>query len=246
MTYCVGILLKEGMVLASDSRTNAGVDQVGIYPKMHLFAWEGERHFAVLAAGNLATTQAVVAQLASDGENEEIETNLRTVASLTDAADYLGEISRAVQKRYAGDGDKSVFQATFMLAGQIQGEPMGMHLIYPEGNHIEPSPYQPYLQIGETKYGKPILDRIVTSNMSLENAARTALVSHDSTMRSNLSVGPPIDLLIYRRNQIDGGKHIRMQQNTPYLASLRKQWQKGMERIFHRLPLFDWEKNANG
>ncbi|MBF0175566.1 MAG: peptidase [Magnetococcales bacterium] len=243
MTYCVGIQLNEGMILASDSRTNAGVDQVGSYPKMFTFVWKGERQFVLLSSGNLATTQAVVHRLFLDSENPECKTSLRTVVDMHAAADYLGSVSLDVQKRSEDRQDSSVrFEATFILAGQIGSARHAMFLIYPEGNHIAPSPYHPFLQIGETKYGKPILDRIVHVGMSIDDATRCALVSLDSTMRSNLTVGPPIDLLMLHSGQLDGGTQARLGQDNPYLLSLCKHWHKGLERIFHGLPPFNWEK----
>ncbi|MEO5368079.1 MAG: hypothetical protein H7831_17350 [Magnetococcus sp. WYHC-3] len=244
MTYCVAIQLRDGLVLASDSRTNAGMDNVGAYPKMHLFAREGERQFVLLAAGNLGTTQAVVNQLRLDSDDDNLEVNLFKVKDLSQAASYVGEISVAVQRRHeqAKPNSNVNFEASFILGGQIAGSPPEIYLIYPQGNNISPSPYHPFLQIGEVKYGKPILDRIVRADMDLENAARCALVSLDSTMRSNLSVGPPIDILIYRRNVLDGGSHYRLHHDNPYLASLRTQWNKGLERLFKRLPRFEWDR----
>ncbi|MBF0108607.1 MAG: peptidase [Magnetococcales bacterium] len=243
MTYCVGILLDEGIVLASDSRTNAGVDHIACYAKTHSFTWEGKRHMALLSSGNLATTQAVISRLQREIQlAEDNAPSLANVGNLEEAAHHVGRTSIAIQEQYSSKAHAEArFDATFILGGQIAGQPPQMFLIYPEGNPITPPPYGPFLQIGETKYGKPILDRIIVPTLSLENAARCALVSMDSAMRSNLSVGPPLDLLIYRRDRIDGGIHTRFETNTPYLGALRKSWNNGLKRLFQRLPEFTWE-----
>ncbi|HIJ84296.1 MAG: Peptidase [Magnetococcales bacterium] len=243
MTYCVGILLDDGIVLASDSRTNAGVDQIACYTKTHTFTWLGQRHMALLSSGNLATTQSVISQLQREAQlNDSHGPSLASLGSMEEAAHHVGRVSLAIQEQYASKAHAEArFDATFILAGQIAGQSPQLFLIYPEGNPITPSPYSPFLQIGETKYGKPILDRIITPALSLENAARCALVSMDSAMRSNLSVGPPLDLMIYRRGQIDGGIHTRFELNTPYLVALRKSWNNGLKRLFQRLPEFNWE-----
>ncbi|TNF53314.1 MAG: peptidase, partial [Gammaproteobacteria bacterium] len=193
MTYCVGISVDSGLVFASDSRTNAGSDQVSSYGKMHTLGIAGERQFVILTAGNLATSQAVVAQLRHELKDDP-DCPLAHARYLNEVADYLGEVSRQRQKRYVDkDGPNAGFNpaATFILGGQIAGEPPGLHMIYPEGNHITTSAATPFLQIGEAKYGKPILDRIIERKTSLEDAARCALVSMDSTMKSNVTVGPP-------------------------------------------------------
>ncbi|MBF0143688.1 MAG: peptidase [Magnetococcales bacterium] len=247
MTYCVGILVEEGVVLASDSRTNAGVDHIACYTKAHAFTWAGKRQMALLSSGNLATTQAVVSRLQREALHDDGGSpSLATVSTLEEAAHYVGRTSIAVQEQYASKAHSEArFDATFILGGQIAGQPPQLFLVYPEGNPIMPSPYSPFLQIGETKYGKPILDRIVAPGLSLENAARCALVSMDSAMRSNLSVGPPLDLLIFRRDRIDGGSQSRFELNTPYLSALRKSWNSGLKRLFQRLPEFAWENPGN-
>ncbi len=244
MTYCVGILLDDGIVLASDSRTNAGVDQIACYTKTHAFTWANERHMALLSSGNLATTQAVVSHLQREAQlNDSHTPSLANVDNMEEAAHHIGRLSISIQEQYTSKAHSEArFDATFILGGQIAGQAPQLYLIYPEGNPITPSPYNPFLQIGETKYGKPILDRIITHETSLENAARCALVSMDSAMRSNLSVGLPLDLMVYRKNQIDGGIHARFDANTPYLIALRKSWNNGLKRLFQRLPEFTWEQ----
>lgn len=245
MTYCLSAMVGAGMVFASDSRTHAGVDHVSSYNKMHTFAWDGERVLVLLSAGNLGTTQAVLRQIDLDlkGEGE----NLRTLPYLHQIAEYVGRLSLRVQKGLVDEGaaQQTVsFEATFILGGQLHGHAPEMYLIYPQGNYIASSPEQPFFQIGETKYGKPILDRIIEPGISLERAARCALVSIDSTMRSNLSVGPPIDLLLYPRDSLRLDRRLRLKTNSPYFVAVRKQWAAGLRRVFDELPPFDWEREG--
>ncbi len=236
MTYCIGIEVENGLVLASDSRTNAGVDHVSTYSKMHRISTAADRSFTVLSAGNLATTQAVVRQLKRDIENGT-GINLDSVASLAEAAEYLGDLSVAEQQKHAEQKDPAFDpSASFILAGQIRGRRHQVFMIYPEGNYIRPPRRKPYLQIGDLKYGKPILDRIVVPDLSLENAARCALVSMDSTMRSNVSVGPPIELLICAADSFDGGQYLRLNEDDDYLAELREAWHERLREAFDRLP----------
>jgi putative proteasome-type protease len=243
MTYCLAVRLNAGMVFASDTRTTAGIDQVSAYRKMHTFVWEGERMFTLLSAGNLATTQSVVKQIELDNASAGEGVSLRTVAHFYQAAEYVGEINARIQQRHEGMAQQSVnFEASFILGGQIAGQPQELLLIYPQGNFIEVSTESPFLQIGETKYGKPILDRFLDAGVSLEDAARCALVSIDSTIRANLSVGPPVDLLMYEKDSMAVQRQMRFKANTPYYASLRKNWIEGLKGVFDSLPRFDWEK----
>ncbi|MEI7948917.1 MAG: peptidase [Gammaproteobacteria bacterium] len=233
MTYCVAISVTAGMVFCSDSRTNAGVDQISTYSKMFRFELSPERQFVILTAGNLATTQATIAQLKKD-----IRTNaahsLNTVMSIGEAADYLGDVSRQQQDKHSLSGVG--FQASFILGGQINGNEHRIVMIYPEGNHITSSKDTPYLQIGESKYGKPVLDRILTPETPLETAALCALVSMDSTMRSNLSVGPPIEVLIYQSGSFNLHTHYRFGDDSPFLRDLKKSWDSNLKDAFHQLP----------
>nr|VFJ98349.1 MAG: putative proteasome-type protease [Candidatus Kentron sp. H]VFJ98715.1 MAG: putative proteasome-type protease [Candidatus Kentron sp. H]VFK03957.1 MAG: putative proteasome-type protease [Candidatus Kentron sp. H] len=247
MTYCVGISLKAGLVFASDSRTNAGSDHVNSYSKMHTFGIEGKRQFVILSAGNLATTQAVLTHIF-----RELRDNPDSVLSKTrymsEVADYIGEVSRERQNRMAdGKGAMAGFSpsASFILGGQILGEPASLRLIYPEGNHITTSPATRYLQIGEIKYGKPILDRIIEPDISLEDAVRCALVSMDSTMQSNVTVGPPIETLIYERDSFTLKHYMQFCENHPYLQALRGSWAKNIRAAFSALPPFDWESMSS-
>ena len=244
MTYCVAMSLNEGMVFAADTRTNAGLDNISSYRKLHAFSWPGERVIIILSAGNLATTQAVLSQIQADTERGD---GLRSAARMVDAAAYLGRVSAEVQSRYRGTDPEHApsLEATFLLGGQIAGDTQALFLVYPQGNHIACSEDQPFLQIGETKYGKPILDRIVEPGLSLADAGRCALLSLDSTMRSNLSVGPPIDLAIYEANSLGRPRLVRYKLNSPYFASIRKNWSEGMRRLFDDLPRFDWERKGS-
>lgn len=241
MTYCVAIAVREGLVMASDTRTNAGVDHINSYRKLHVFEWADDRVIIVLSAGNLATTQAVLNRVQADAEVGE---GLRNAPRMADAAAYLGMISMDAQRRYRDpDQDSGAkLEATFIVGGQIGTEVPMLYLVYPQGNFIVCSEEQPFLQIGETKYGKPILDRIVEPALPIADAARCALLSLDSTMRSNLSVGPPIDLAIYPVDSLQAPRVIRYKLHSPYFASIRKHWSVGMRRLFDDLPRFEWEK----
>jgi len=243
MTYCLAIKVNQGLVFASDSRTNAGVDYVSVYSKMHSFGVPGERLFVLLTAGNLATTQMVVNLIQRDLDDPEAPESLARCEYLYDAAHYVGELSVAVQERHAESLKQSgnSAEATFILGGQIKGKPADVYRIYAEGNCITASPETPYLQIGETKYGKPILDRIVSPTLSLEDAARCAMVSLDSTIRSNVSIGPPIELALYRKDEMEIAQRVALKLNSPMYASVQKRWNEGQKRAFKRLPRFDWE-----
>lgn len=236
MTYCLAITVNDGLIFASDSRTNAGVDQVSTFGKMHRFFGNGERSVTVLTAGNLATTQAVIRQIRRDID-AAATVNLGSVTHLSEAADYVGELSRKAQERHvAGKDDKFNPGASFILGGQIAGQAPQIFLVYPEGNHIRASKRAPFLQIGELKYGKPILDRIIQREVELETAARCALVSMDSTLRSNLTVGPPIELLTYRVDTLTQGEHIVFEEDDSYLRELRSAWQDNLRQAFETLP----------
>ncbi len=236
LTYCLAIKTDQGIVFASDSRTNAGVDQVSTFSKMHTFDSQAGRVFCLLSSGNLATTQAVLRQIRRDNENGSA-TCLNTVHDMAEAAEYIGSLSRAEQKKHGSKGEDSFNpEASFILGGQIAGRQHQIYLIYPEGNYIVAMDQTPFLQIGELKYGKPILDRIITQELSLELAARCAMVSMDSTIRSNVTVGPPIELLIYKADSLKFGSRLVLQEDNPYLRDLRQAWQEGLKATFARLP----------
>ena len=243
MTYCVGISLKSGLVFASDSRTNAGTDQVSQYGKLHTLGVEGERQFVLLSAGNRATTQAVLTHIRHELRDNP-DCRICKAHYMDEVADYIGEISRDQQNRFhASKGVTAGFSPTvsFILGGQIAGEPASIHLIYSEGNHITTSHATPYLQIGEAKYGKPILDRIITMDSSLEDAARCALVSMDSTMQSNVTVGPPVEMLLYEKDSLSLNHYMRLDEDHPYLRELRTSWADNIRSAFDSLPRFNWE-----
>ncbi len=245
MTYCLAITVDDGIVFASDSRTNAGVDNVNTYPKMYTFSVSDDAYFVVLTSGNLATTQAVIRAIERDLQEstEEKPKGLAAQHDMCDAAAYVGALSVNLNNYYKHDLKQGAnFDCTLILGGQIKGQPCEIFMVYPEGNYIQSSPYTPFLQIGETKYGKPILDRVIKHNTSLEEAARCALVSLDSTARSNLSVAPPFDLMIYEKNRFEPAHTLRYKLNSTYYASLRKRWGEGLVELFNGLPPFDWEK----
>ena len=237
MTYCLAISVNRGLVFVSDSRTNAGADQIGTYSKMHRFWKEGERSFVLLAAGNLATAQGVVSQLENDIHHHANE-SLMTAESLDHAADYVGRVSAEKQARHRVSRDSGDFvpEASFILGGQIRGERPEIVHIYPEGNFVHASGTMPFLQIGEIKYGKPILDRIIDPELALRSALKCALVSMDSTMRSNANVGPPVECLTYRTDSFGEGRHLVLDEHADYLLTLRRSWAESLRQAFASLP----------
>lgn len=237
MTYCLAASVNDGLVFVSDSRTNAGIDQLGTFSKMHPFTDMDGRFFTLLSAGNLATTQAVVARLHRH-IRENAGTSLATVTRIRDAADYVGEVSRKIQQKFPEEEREQGFapDANLILGGQIGDSPHGLFHIYPQGNFVSPTALAPFVQIGENKYGKPILDRIVQIDTDLELVARSGLVSMDSTMRSNASVGPPIELMIYRAGSPGSHVHIVYNEDDPYLRQIREAWAENLKLAFERLP----------
>jgi len=244
MTYCLAISVENGAIFASDSRTNAGVDYVTTYSKMHVFEPTEDRLFVLLSAGNLATTQEVLNRIEVDLNRADASVNLRTVNYLFEAAEYIGRISIQVQESYMNALARSNIsgESSFIIGGQIQGQPHGIYMIYPQGNYISASPETPYLQIGETKYGKPILDRVIKNDTTLDDAARCALVSLDSTIRSNVTVGPPLELAIYHKDTLDLSHYMSLNQDDEMLTSIRETWDLGLKNAFLKLPRFDWEQ----
>ncbi|MGD8415651.1 MAG: peptidase [Pseudomonadales bacterium] len=235
MTYCLSIAVDAGLVFISDSRTNAGVDRVSTYSKMHRFG-VGERRFVLLSAGNLATTQGVVT-LMQRHIKQGLPRSLATVTDMADAADYVGECSTIQQEKH---GSASSFEASFIIGGQVPDETPSTFLVYPQGNHITTSSETPYLQIGESKYGKPILDRIIRPGSTLDTAALCGLVSMDSTMKSNLTVGPPIELLVYERDSFSLQRHYVFRADSDYLKEINKLWDQNLREAFNRLPPITW------
>ncbi len=243
MTYCVGIEVDEGLVFAADTRTNASLDDVRVHRKLHVFEYPGERVFVLMSAGNLATTQLAVSRLRRDAEDPEASRSLRTFRHLFEVAEYVGEVLVASQVQASEHGPNAGIstQATLILGGQIAGERPGLYMIYPLGNCIAASPETPYLQIGESKYGKPILDRIIRPETAMEDAARCALLSLDSTIRSNLSVGLPIDLALIRAGDLRISQQMRLEGDTPLYAEIHDTWSRKLENAVRTLPRFPWE-----
>jgi putative proteasome-type protease len=241
MTYCLAIHANDGLVLCSDSRTNAGFDNISVYSKMHRFVWPSNRFITIMSSGNLATTQAVISKIRQD-LNQHALINLLTVTSLHEAADYVASISTEVQKGQAARDSKGIsFEATFIIAGQIGTQAMETLLIYPQGNFIYESDVYPFLQIGEIKYGKPILDRVAKRDISLEAAARCALVSMNSTIRSNLTVGPPVELLIYKKDALEMSTYMLLTDKDDFAKKLSESWDSGLKQALESLPRFSWE-----
>jgi putative proteasome-type protease len=230
MTYCLGIITKHGLVMASDSRTNAGYDQINIARKMYTFVSPGERVFVVLTSGSLSLTQSILTLLRRDFD---VGLGLASAPTMYDAARVIGEQVRTVATldREALERDEYRYNVHLLLGGQIAGDKPELFLIYPQGNPLQATEESPYLQIGETKYGRPILDRgIVYDRTTLEEAAKYALLSLDSTMRSNVTVGPPIDLLAYQADDLDITRRRHFDGDDPDLAKIRTRWEQALRQ----------------
>jgi putative proteasome-type protease len=269
MTYCVAFLLNDGLVFASDSRTNAGVDYISSYSKMHVFQPAPDRVFVIMAAGNLGTTQAVLNRIrrhlddhhaglepeppvapSSKGEKKSSGTgdapaNLVKARYLFEVADYIGALSVAVQRNYAHSLREAgaTGEASFILGGQIAGQPHGLYLIYPQGNAIMATPETPFLQIGESKYGKPPLDYIGNYFLSLEDAARLCLVSQVVTRRSNLTVGPPFEVAMIARDKLVLSRRESFSKDSMVINRTMEAWARSMQDTLARLPRFSWEED---
>jgi len=245
MTYCVGLKLDRGLVMAADTRTNAGVDNVASYKKLHIWEKPGERVFILLTAGNLAVTQAVINQLTEEAHHRHkkgAEPSLYSAPTMFHAARSVGRVLNQVRERQASaqPGLKAEsFYASFILGGQIGKEEPRLFNVYAEGNFIEAGPDTPYFQIGEHKYGKPILDRVIDPQMRLGAAAKIVLLSFDSTLRSNLSVGMPIDMVLYNRDTLKIERQVRIEQNDPYFMTLSTGWSNALRTAAGELPEFE-------
>lgn len=239
MTYCVGVLLNDGVVLASDSRTHAGVDNFATFCKMTVFERPGDRVIVLLSSGNLAGTQAVISVLKQRGEAGDAGAiNIWNARTMFDVAVVVSDAVRDVERRDAPllEDSPHPFNASFIIGGQIRGEPPRLFRTFAEGNFIEAGRDTPFFQTGETKYGKPIIDRVITPSTSLGDAMKCILVSFDSTMRSNLSVGMPIDLVCCERDSLKLGVRHRFEQDDAYFSALGKEWRDGVREVFRRLP----------
>lgn len=241
MTYCVGLKIDRGLVFMSDTRTNAGVDNISTFRKMHVWSEPGERVIVLLSAGNLATTQAVVSLLdeRSKAVDERSHTLLET-PSMFRTAQIVGNVVRDVISGTALEGQKaeSYFNASFILGGQIRGSEPRLFLIYPEGNFIEAGGDTPFFQIGEYKYGRPIIVRAYDPAMSFEEAAKLLMVSFDSTLKSNLSVGLPLDMLFYEKESLRVSFQKRITGDDPYYRSVSAGWSSALKAAFKDLPDF--------
>jgi putative proteasome-type protease len=241
MTYCVALRLDSGMIFASDSRTNAGVDHIATFTKMRVYEKNDDRVIVTLSSGNLAMTQGVVNIIDRQAKIEDKET-IWNVTSMYDAAVLVGDAMREMHRRDAPFLAQHSIEASanFLVGGQIKGEEPRLFHVYAQGNFIEATDDTPYFQLGESKYGKPILDRVVSMATPQKEAAKCVLISFDSTMKSNISVGLPIDLLWYPRDSLRIGMQQRIREGDPYFTMLRSRWGGGLRRVFSELPDPDW------
>jgi len=242
MTYCVGVLLDKGIIFASDSRTNAGVDNFSKFCKMTVFDRRGDRVIVLLSSGNLAGTQAVIGVLNQRCASGDAVPNLWSADTMFDVARLVADAMRDIERR---DGEylqenEIGFNASFIVGGQIGAERLRLFRIYAEGNFIEAGVDTTYLQTGETKYGKPIIERVITRATPLADATKCVLVSFDSTMRSNLSVGMPIDLICYERDSLELSKRRRFDEGDSYFTALSLEWREGSRQVFRQLPELPW------
>ena len=237
----MGIKTNEGVVLASDSRTNAGLDNVNIYSKMLTYD-VGDRTIIIVTSGNLATSQAVFKSLEKDIKNKDSSLSLNTCKDFEQIASYIGKLN---VKHSSPDGvntDSLVLGSTFIIGGQIRGQQLELYMVYPQGNYIRPADSKPYLVIGEVKYGKPILDRVITPSVSIGDASRCALISMDSTLKSDLTVGPPIDIAVYKKDEKKMCYLKCLNTADDDYAKVCNQWSDKVLQVFDTFPKFDWEK----
>ncbi len=236
MTYCLGILTREGLVMASDSRTNAGYDQVNVCQKMYTFLHPGERAFVILTSGNLSLTQSVITLLRDEFD---AGTGLGEATTMYAAARAVGDAVRRVSDldREALEKDKFSFNIHLLLGGQVKGEKPNLFLIYPQGNPLSATEDSPFLQIGEVKYGRPLLDRgIEYRSTSLEVAGTYALLSLDAAMRSNVTVGPPLEVLLYANDSLSFDRYRRFQADDPDLEEMHARWEQALRKAVEDLP----------
>lgn len=276
MTYCVAFQLDEGLVFASDCRTNAGVDYISSYSKMHIFQPAPDRLFVMMAAGNLGTTQAVLNRIRRDLALVDAAASAKVVNSINDcplapprsatprpagpsdeghdlltarylfeAADYVGRLSVSVQRAFSTPLQQAGAsgEASFILGGQIAGQPHGLYLIYPQGNAIMATPETPFLQIGESKYGKPPLDYVGHTRLSLEDAARLCLVSQIVTRRSNLTVGPPFEIALVPADELRVSRRLKLDKDHSQVTRSMEIWERNMQETLNKLPRFQWEED---
>lgn len=245
MTYCVGLKLDRGLVMMSDTRTNAGVDNISTFRKMFTWEVEGERVLTLMTAGNLATTQALVSTLEERSKvPDERNPSILSAPTMFQAAKIVGETLREVIRSSSKDQleGESTFSASLLLGGQIKGGQPCLFLIYPEGNFVEASEETPYLQIGENKYGRPILVRAFESEMEFDDAVKLLLVSFDSTVKANLSVAPPFDLMIYQTDGFKVHQKARITENDPQYRTISDGWGEALKHAFEMLPKINLDK----
>ena len=241
MTYCVGFTLNKGIVFISDTRTNSGVDNISTFRKMAIWDAPGDRCITILSAGNLATTQAVVSLLEERSKSPaDRAPGILAADSMFQVATLVGNTLREVIATHAMTGQRAdaTFNATLLLGGQVKGGKQRLFLIYPEGNFIEASADTPFFQIGETKYGRPILLRAYDPDMSFEEAVKLLLVSFDSTIKANLSVSPPLDIHVYEKDSLQQGRTLRIEADDPYFQEISSGWGVALREAFSTLPAF--------
>jgi putative proteasome-type protease len=250
MTYCVGMRLDRGLVMMSDTRTNSGVDNISVFRKMFHWTVPGERIIAMMTAGNLATTQAVISQLEERAKvPDERRPSVLAAPTMFQVAVETGNLLREVIHGKNGDSGPSGgprFSASMIVAGQIRGMEPRLFMIYPEGNFIEASFDTPFFQIGETKYGRPIIIRGYDRSMSFEDAVKLLMVSFDSTVAANLSVGLPFDLLVMERDRFEPLHERRILNTDPYFKTISSGWGEALKAAFHSLPDYSFEQHPEG
>ena len=241
MTYCIGIKAKNGIVFASDSRTNAGLDNVNIYSKMYTYD-VGDRTVIIVTSGNLGTSQAVFKSIENDLKKTSGGKNINTCKDFDQIASYIGSLNIKHSSPTGINTDTVLLGSTFIVGGQIKGQPLELYLVYPQGNYIKPADSKPYLVIGEVKYGKPILDRVIKPEVTIGDASRCALISMDSTLKSDLTVGPPIDFAVYRKDEYKIASLKCLNVTDLEYTKVCNEWSDGIFKIFNSFPRFDWEK----
>ncbi|MEO8439541.1 MAG: peptidase [Spartobacteria bacterium] len=251
MTYCLGMLCRKGAVFLSDSRTSAGMDNITVRSKMRIYEKPGNRVICIMTSGNLSLSQATLALIDDDlhlNESHPARKHLMNRETLYETVRYVGSKVREVEQRdrAALEADGFSWNINLIVGGQIAGLEPEVHAIYPQGNSIHASKDCPYLQIGESKYGKPILDRGFSYDSTLMDALKFGLISMDATMKSNVAVGPPIDILCYKTDSLQVKMRTRLEQNDPYLTEISQKWQDGIVRLVRQMPVADFSRTALG
>jgi putative proteasome-type protease len=240
MTYCCGILVRDGLVMIADTRTNAGLDNISTFRKLHVFTEPGERVMALACSGNLAVSQSVISTLTEGYDNPETGERelLMTAPSMFKAAQLVGRVVRSVKQTESAmlQAEQVNFEVSFLFGGQVKGGRLRLFMVYTAGNFIECTTDTPYLQIGEHKYGKPVLDRAISFDTDIDDSLKIGLISMDSTMRSNLGVGMPIDVLVARRDTYTAELSYRIEPGEPYFQDLRERWSSALRAAHMAIP----------